>query len=288
VKTPFFISEKAPVRTLVLKGEWTSSAFEYMQEQGLVGLRLSGYLGWHSTNLDFLREAPFVEYLDILATRLEDISGIYALKELSYLSLEGKTPSLDFSRLPRLKTLAMGRVSPLLYSDLESAKTVRKLALTAPKIDSLAVLGKLPLLQDLGISFASIRDLSFAVLTPGLHRLSVVACNSMQSLAGIDNLMELLVLSIEQAKNLSDISALAPVRTLRTLVLKECPNIRTIEALRDLPNLETVGLMQTTNVKDGNLSPLLALPKLRNATFVDRPHYSHRNQEFPKNLPAFY
>ena len=288
MSAPFFISEKAAVRTLVLNGEWTSAAAPYMQEHGLVGLRLSGYLGWRSTNLDFLREAPFVEYLEILTTKLEDISGIYALKELSYLSLEGKTPALDLSQFPRLKTLATGRVSPLFLRDLGKGKTIRKLVLMGPGDKVLGALNELPVLENLGISYASIRDLSFAARAPGLRRLSLIACKLLRSLTGIESLRELLVLWIEQAKTLSDIGALAQVQTLRTLNLKECPNIETISGLRMLPNLETVGLMQTTNVKDGDLSPLLTLPELKNATFLDRPHYSHRNNEFPKQVPAFY
>jgi hypothetical protein len=284
----FFISEKAQVPTLVLKGEWNGSIAPYMRTHQIVGLRLSGYLGWHSTHLDFLHDVPFVEYLDILATKVEDISGIYALKELSYLSLEGRTPSIDFSRLPRLKTLALGKVSPGLHLDLWKAKTIRKLALTAPKPASLAILEQLPVLQELGVCFASIYDLSFAAGTAGLRRLSLVACNSLRTLQGIECSKGLLVLSIEQAKALSDIRALVHSFSLRTLVLRDCPNIKTIEPIRGLPNLETVGLMQTTNVKDGNLSPLLSLPKLQNATFIDRLHYSHRCERFPKKVPAFY
>jgi len=285
---PFFISKTAQVPTLVITGQWNSSIAPYMRTHQLVGLRLSGYLGWHSNNLDFLCEVPFLEYLDILAVRLEDISGIYSLKELNYLSLEGRTPSLDFSRFPRLRTVALGKVSPILHRDLENGKTIRKLALTAPKVASLAILEKLPVLQALGLSFTSIHDLSFASGAQGLRRLSVVACNSLQSVQGIEFLKDLLVLSIEQAKVLSDVSTLAHCFTLRTLVLKECPNIKTLEPIRGLPNLETVGLMQTTNVKDGNLEPLLSLPKLQNATFIDRPHYSHRSDVFPKKVPAFY
>lgn len=286
VTEPFFISKKAPVPTLILKGEWPGSAAQYMRDHGLIGLRLSGYLGWRSGNLDFLRDVPFVEYLDILTTKLEDVSGLYELKELSYFALEGKTPPLDFSRLPRLSTLALGRVSPHVHRDLGKAQAIRKLALTHPKPDSLAVLGQLTALQDLGMSAAPIRDLSFSSFTPGLRRLSLVACNSMQSLAGLENARDLVSLTIEQAKSLSDLTSLSHLSKLRALFLKECPSIDSISPLKNLPSLETVGLMQTTNVKDGDLSPLLTLPSLRNASFLNREHYSNRNEEFPKHSPV--
>jgi hypothetical protein len=283
----FFISKKATVPTLILQGEWTSSAAQYMREHGLIGLRLSGYLGWRSSTLDFLREVPFLEYLDILTTKLQDITGLYALKELSYLTLEGRTPPLDFSRLPRLRTLALGRVSPQVLRDLGKAQTIRKLALTHPKPNSLQVLGQLPALEEVGISSAQINDLSFASFTPCLRRLSLVMCNSMKTLAGLQNAGDLIHFSIEQAKSLSDISSLSHLARLRTLILKECPNIESISPLKSLPSLESVELLQTTNVKDGDLSPLLTMPKLRNVNFIDRLHYSNRNAEFPKELAVF-
>lgn len=35
---------------------------------------------------------------------------------------------------------------------------------------------------------------------------------------------------------------------------------------------------------DGDLSPLLGLPRLQHVVFEDRPHYSHRAADFPESL----
>src|SRR5690348_4116338 len=105
MREEFFITDKAEVPTVVLRNGWSNEVADFMRSQGLIGLRLSGYMGWRSTNLDFLKEVPFVEYLDILTTKLVDISGLYALKQLTYLSLEGKTPTIELSKFRRLKTL---------------------------------------------------------------------------------------------------------------------------------------------------------------------------------------
>jgi hypothetical protein len=110
----------------------------------------------------------------------------------------------------------------------------------------------------------------------------------LEMLNGLENADGLIVLVVEQAKRLRQIDSLHGLAQLGTLVLNDCPKIESIRSLADLSSLETVGLMQTTNVADGDFSPLLTLPKLRNATFVDRPHYSHRNESFPKDQEAFY
>lgn len=288
MKAQFFITDKAEVPTLVLKGEWCAEVAEYMRCNRIIGLRLSGYMGWRSADLNFLREVPSVEYLDILTTTLNDISGLYALKQLTYLSLEGKTPAICFSEFPRLKTLALGRVSARLHNELTNAKSLRKLGITGPTNRALMNLHHLPILQDLGVARAKIEDLEFVDSTPALRKLSLVACNRLARLTGLERATELTVLLIEQAKVLCDIRSVGHLERLRTLVLNQCPNIRTIKSLAGLRNLETVGLMQTTNIADGDLSPLLTLPNLRNATFIDRPHYSHSNQEFPKDQQTFY
>jgi hypothetical protein len=50
------------------------------------------------------------------------------------------------------------------------------------------------------------------------------------------------------------------------------PNLRWTQGLNELDNFSFV----ETNVEDGNLSPLLELPKLRYVGTMDKKHYSHK------------
>jgi hypothetical protein len=40
---------------------------------------------------------------------------------------------------------------------------------------------------------------------------------------------------------------------------------------------------ESTNVLDGDLSPLKDLPKLKHVAFMERPHYSLTREELPKS-----
>ena len=284
----FFISTKAPVPMLVLTSAWSAEAAAFMIQNRIVGLRLSGYLGWESRDLNFLQESPFVEYLEILTTELSDVRGLYLLKQLKYLYLEGKTPPIRFYDLPRLQTLALGKVNVPLYRNLLDVKSLRKLSLAAPHASILNELGQLTVLQDLGISRTRIVNLGCVGVLPGLRKLSLVSCNSLVTLKGIETARHLVVLYVEQARHLKDVSSLASLHLLRTLVLNQCPEIESIGAIAGLPQLETVGLMQTTNVRDGDLTALKALPKLCYASFINREHYSSTNEEFPKAGTPYY
>lgn len=70
---------------------------------------------------------------------------------------------------------------------------------------------------------------------------------------------------------------------LRILLLGDLGDIASIRPLSRLKKLERLFLIETTNVVDGELSPLLDLPRLKHVDFLDRPHYSHRSADFPRS-----
>lgn len=146
--------------------------------------------------------------------------------------------------------------------------------------------GSIQTLENLAVSFSKINSLAGIDGLPRLVRLSLAKVNHLQTLNGIEGCDKLLLLWIEGAKVLSRLDALATLRGLRTLNLTDCPNIETLQPISGLPQLEAVWFFGTTNVRDGDLSPLTTLPKLTYAKFVDRGHYNRRSVEFPKSTPA--
>jgi hypothetical protein len=153
--------------------------------------------------------------------------------------------------------------------------------------DKLPSLSHLPKLESLALSLCRFTDVQTLPELPTLVRLSFIVCNRLQHLKGLKSSPNLRVLWIEQAKSLIDIDEVAFLRELRTLVLRDCPQVKNIRALVGLPALEAVSFSATTDIRDGNLSPLESLPRLKNADFKDRRHYSRKNIDFPKDLPIF-
>jgi Leucine-rich repeat (LRR) protein len=285
--TKYKIAEIGPTgkRQLVLKGPWNPSIASIMLSENIRALSISGYTGWNENNLDFLRDLPFLERLSLIVLNKVNIDGIYLLPNLKDLSVGHNRKPIDFTRFQHLERLSVGW--SIGYESLFKCKTLRDIAIARLPQSHIPCLSRLVNLETLALSFCRFVDLHQFPELHKLTRLSLLVCNSLQRLGGIESCSNLLVLWVEQAKSLGDISAVAALRNLKTLVLRDCPQISSIRPLIGMEHLEAVAFSATTDICDGDLSPLTSLPLLRNADFKDRRHYSRRNDEFPKELPIF-
>lgn len=272
-------------RQLVLRGPWDPSIASVMLTENIRALSISGYTGWNESNLDFLQDVPFLERLSLIILNKVNIDGIYLLPHLKDLSVGHNRKPIDFTRLQNLERLSLGWSRG--YETLFECKTLLDVAIARLPESYLPSLSSLPKLETLALSFFRFAHLHLLPELQKLVRLSLLVCNSLHELRGIESCPKLLVLWIEEAKSLGDISGVAALRHLKTLVLRDCPTISSIKPLVGMPHLEAVALSATTNISDGDLSPLASLPHLRHADFKDRRHYSRRNDEFPKELPIF-
>jgi hypothetical protein len=135
-----------------------------------------------------------------------------------------------------------------------------------------------------------------------LEALDVGGARRWTSLAGLERFPHLRTLSISQGSRLRDLSALAAAPQLEALSLHGCRRVEdlaraqtcpvlkrlwiddgdeipSIAFLRHLPNLRSVGLTGSTNVVDGDLTPLLDLPALDQLAVARRRHYRPRVRE---------
>jgi hypothetical protein len=92
----------------------------------------------------------------------------------------------------------------------------------------------------------------------------------------------LIHLSIEKAKILGKIDAISALNDMQELGLSDCPRLESIRPIRGLSRLRVIYMSHTTQVADGDLSVLKALPQLQHVSFVDRPTYNYKNSDFPK------
>ncbi len=71
-----------------------------------------------------------------------------------------------------------------------------------------------------------------------------------------------------------------PVRALQHLRVLNISENRSIASLApaELPELESLYFYGSTNVADGNLTPLLRMSGLKNVALQNRRHYSHSRE----------
>jgi Leucine-rich repeat (LRR) protein len=274
-KTKFFAARK-----------WSPDAQRSLVESGLTYLRLSGYLGWTSKDIGFLKDLKFLERLDLMAPTVKDISPLYELPNLNDLSISGTVPPIDFGKLPSLRRLAL-TWSIKKYESLLECTQLQHLSMTHFNQPDLMALVQLRNLEKLDLGYSNFSSLNGIQELQKLRGLGLAVINFLESLAGLEGCSLLRVFVVEKAKMLRDIVALGSLGELRTVGFADCPSLTSIRCLEGLPNLQAVNLLNTTNVADGDLSPLLSLPSLKNASIRDRRHYSHQNAELPKSREVF-
>jgi hypothetical protein len=87
-------------------------------------------------------------------------------------------------------------------------------------------------------------------------------------------------LEIHTCPAIGSITEVGNLTRLRKLHLNNDGNIESLKPLCSLRGLESVLFYESTNILDGDLSPLLCQNKLTQVSFQNRRHYSRRREEF--------
>ncbi|WP_315098300.1 hypothetical protein [uncultured Cellulomonas sp.] len=217
-----------------------------------------------------------VEEIIVTTASEVDVGELYALSPaVSSVTLNGNVVGaggIDIRRLRDVRHLA-----------LEWEAVSRTGLPPGPALESLTLLGyDAKELPDLG---GRLRSLALY----GAKNLV-----DLEGLRAMDNLREL---EINDARRLTDIDALAALRDLVRFEADGCTGIHELEVLRDARNLRRLRLADcggiaslapirghnqlqallawgTTNIEDGDLTPLLSLPRLSELALKSRRHYS--------------
>lgn len=114
-----------------------------------------------------------------------------------------------------------------------------------------------------------------------LRFLGIYVARRLTTLEGVEALTHLTNLEVNDCRRVNDVSPIANLRRLTELHLCNDGDIKTIKPLLEIRNLEKFLFYESTNVLDGDLSPLKTLPKLQAIAFMERTHYSHSQEELP-------
>jgi hypothetical protein len=283
------VLEDSPAgRWLVVTGPWTAEAAEALRRGEADGLVLNYARGFTGAGLDFLAPDLPIRRLDVLDRSVSDLAPIERLAgSLESLSVQAApSAELDLGALPRLREVAgewellrgtLGAVEALESVvtwefdevDLHAFRDhveLRELTIKdAPHVESLSGIGGLPDLWVLGIVLAPrLQDTSdVAELAESLRELKFDACPGITALDDLEPLVHLRVLGISDC---GDIESLAPVRSLK--------------------QLGVLYAWGSTRVVDGDLSPLAALPRLKEVRMRDRRNYRPRVAEVAAALAS--
>lgn len=263
----------------VIKGVPSGELTKSLVESRFPELELNQGKGWQGNDLSFLAELPWTRSLILIDFRMPAVEPIHSLHELRALKVFTYCKTeIKFAAFPHLEHCAL-EWRPKATSLFDCAG-LTTLFVNRYKGKNTDPFGRLVNLESLAVLNAPIEDLSGLSTLRKLRSLRLANLRRLGSLAGAERLATLEELKIDTCKTISSIEELSGLHNLRRLLLDNLGDIESLRPLAGLTGLEWVLFCESTNVLDGDLSPIRNLPNLRRIAFMNRRHYSHRREDF--------
>lgn len=265
----------------IIKVRWEDSLLRLLLERNIRELELNIGKGWRGKSIEFLKELSQLQSLEIHDETLELIEPIHYLPNLAELELATYSDfPVDFHAFPKLENCGFEWIKG--SDSLFDCKSLKGLGLNSYKKKSSEPFSNLVNLERLTLLNSPIENLNGIVKLVGLVYLSIANLGKVTSLIGIDALRDLEVLEIDRCKGISSVSEAFSLSKLKNLFLLNTGDIETLRGIENLTELEQLIFDESTNIVDGDLSPILSLKKLKKISFQNRRHYTHKREDFGK------
>jgi hypothetical protein len=263
----------------VIKSKWQDYFITYLLDKEVVELELNTGKGWHGDDINFLKYFPQLKSLTVLDQSIKSINAINDLNRLVQLNISTycNTP-INFNNFPDLEECSFEWRNK--SDSLFDCSKLRKLGINKFNNKDSLFFSKLVNIEVLTILNSPLENiLGFSTLNK-LKILTLGNLRKLNSLKGLDGLQNLEELTIQRCKGITSISDIFKLNRLRRLLLLDLGDIKSIKGIERLDNLEDLLFYDSTNIVDGDLSPLFKLTRLINVSFQNRKHYSNRREEF--------
>ena len=266
-------------RRAVIRTSWTPGLSAQLKRQDVVELELNQGRGWRGDDVAFLADLPELKALDILDLTIKDIGPIHALPNLRHLGVTTYClTEIRFSEFQHLEECAL-EWRPKAKSLFECI-SLKKLFVNRYAGQDAEPFARLTRLESLSILNSPLRTLEALRALRNLRFLRLGGLRRLASLAGVEDLVNLETLQVHTCRAIRRVGELGHLSKLRELHLDNDGDISSLRPLDALDALESVSFYESTNIVDGDLSPLLRQKALRRVSFKNRRHYSHRREDF--------
>lgn len=266
-------------RRAVATSAWSAEMTDYLLANDVVELELNDGKGWHGENLSFLNMLPRLQAFTIIDLNISSVAPIHFLRELRALNVTTYCHTeIDFSAFPRPEECAL-EWRPKAAS-LFDCPTLKKLFVNRYDGRDGAPFARLINLESLAILNAPVENLHGLRALKKLRSLRLAGLKRLKSLAGVEGLIGLEELEVHTCRAICSIEEIGSLSRLQRLHLNNDGDIRSLKPLEKLNYLTSVLFYESTNILDGDLSPLLRQKHLSRVSFQNRRHYSHRREDF--------
>lgn len=262
----------------VITGHWSDEIASDLASLKIMELELNYAKGWRGSDLSFLSNFPWLQRFKITDFKITSVDPVHELQELRSLEIATYCDTeLRFSIFPMLVDCSLEwRDGAISLFDCLSLEALFVNRYTGKNAD---LFGRLTKLQSLAILNAPLENIRGLSSLKELRSLRLANLERLASLEGIESLKRLEELEINTCRAIRDLDALRHLSQLRVINLNNNGKISNLKPLEHLDKLETVNFYESTDIADGDLSPLTRLPRLSRSSFKNRKHYSHRREE---------
>jgi hypothetical protein len=284
----FAVREWAGTIEMAVVGPWSDEAASAFECENVDRLILNTTLGFDEPSLDFLTGLP-VRELDIRDSRVnsEGLEPLYSLSETLVkvdLGISARA-IVDLARLPRLTNLiATWRQ---VRASINHAVELESLFLDSYEEPDLTPLAMLRSLSSLGMTGRPRISSLLGLSTPtSMQHLSISVASKLTDLTELRTMRNLVTLQFEGCRRISSIADIEACVGVQFLNVGECGELPTIAPIRMLTSLDSLYLYGDTKVLDGDLTPILALPRLEDFRMMNRRHYKPSVSEIEERILA--
>jgi len=263
----------------IIKGEWCDLFLKLLLKKEVVELELNDGKGWYGNNIDFVKELTFLKSFTLIDLNIKSIKAVQYLKELRKLKIitYSKDP-INFNFFPYLIDCSFEWIRG--SESIFEVTGLRNLFISSFKEKSSDNFSKLVHLKELSILNSSIENINGITKLTNLKFLRLGLLRKLNTLQGIKYLNNLEHLEIQKCKRISKICEIFSLINLRCLMLNDIGYIESIKGIEKLKKLECFLFYESTNILDGDITPVLKLKNLRKIVFQNRRHYTHKMDYF--------
>lgn len=265
----------------IIKSAWQDSFLRNLLDKEINELELNDGKGWRGENVIFLQSLPNLKSLTIIDLNIKSIDSIHYLNELRKIEISTycKTP-VNFNSFPKLTECGFEWIKG--SDSLFESSSIQKLFINSYDKKSSAEFSRLLNLEELSILNSPIENLQGLSLLKKLKTLRLANLKKVTSLHGLEDLQYLEELEVQRCKGIGAISEILKLNKLTRLLLIDIGDIASIKGIENLTELKDFLFYESTNIIDGDLSPILKLNNLSKISFQNRKHYTHKREDFGK------
>jgi hypothetical protein len=235
------------------------------------GLHVSGI-----ADVGFLADFSNLRYLEVVDQKKFDARQLAPLTNLRGLRLETPGAGIDFAWFPELEGFCGDW-----HADNINVRCCRELRhLRAwqfkPKSKNLADIAGATRLERLSLTQTNIATLDGLESLEDLRYLELAYALQLEPLEALARPgVDLREIEIAKAKKIASYRPLAEVRRLRRLKLSSCAPMADLTWTAGMNHLDFISFVETP-VENGDLAPLLELPRLRYVGTMGKKHYNYK------------